>query len=178
MKRILVLVLCCTAANGLFADSKGDAIVKASLDKKTPIDMVATATMTITDRSGIVKIRKLKEVSKETAEGTKVFIEIIEPADVNGTKFLTVSRKGAATDQRIYLPALKKVRKISSSGKSGEFLGSDLTYFDMEKHYFEDGIYTLLAEDETLDGPQFAGLKLAKISSTFKDPNAPYHYGR
>jgi hypothetical protein len=138
MKRIhrialVGLLACGLAAAGLFADGRADELVRANLDRKIPGDMTGTSTMTITDRSGVIKIRKLKEVSKETAEGTKAYIEFVEPADVSGTKFLTVSKKGAETDQRLYLPALKKVRKISSSSKDAEFLGSDLCYFDMEK---------------------------------------------
>jgi hypothetical protein len=157
---------------GAYADPKADEIVKLALDRKSPQDMTSVSTMTITDRTGVVKVRKLKSVSKETAEGTKSYTEFIEPADVVGTKFLTVSKKGSETDQRIYLPALKKVRRISSSSKDGEFMGSDLNYFDMEKRYFEDGTYTLLAEDETLDA--VPGVKLAKINTVYKDPNAPY----
>lgn len=163
-----------SATAGLFADTRADEIIKATLDRKTPGDTIATSTMTITDRTGVVKIRKLKEVSKETSEGTKAYVEFVEPADVNGTKFLTVSKKGAETDQRLYLPALKKIRKISSSSKDAEFLGSDLCYFDMEKRYFEDGVYTLPAEGETLPESAFAGMKFAKIGTTFKASNAPY----
>lgn len=157
---------------GVFADPQADQIVRLALERKTPQDMTSVSTMTITDRTGVVKVRKLKSVSKETPEGTKAYTEFLEPADVVGTKFLTLSKKGAEDDQRIYLPALKKVRRISSSSKDGEFMGSDLNYFDMEKRYFEDGTYTLLGTDETLDA--VPGVKLAKITTVYKDPNAPY----
>lgn len=168
----LVALVGLLAAAPAFADAKADEIVKIGLERKTPQDMTAVNTMTVTDRTGAVKVRKMKVVSKETAEGSKGFTEFVEPADVSGTKFLTVSKKGAASDQRIYLPALKKVRKISSGSKDGEFMGSDLNYFDMEKRYFEDGSYTLLSEGESLDNAP--GLKLAKIQTVFKDANAPY----
>jgi hypothetical protein len=175
MKRLSTLILCCLTAAGLFADARGDEIAKAYLEKKTPQDSTAVATMTITDRSGVIKTRKLKMISKEIADGsTKAYVEFVEPADVNGTKFLTVSRQGAETDQRLYLPALKKIRKISSSSKDGEFVGSDLFYFDMEKRYFEEGNYTFIADNETLPEAAFAGMKFSKISVTFKNPNAPY----
>lgn len=175
-QRLLALSLAALglSGTGLYADAKADAIIRASLDRKVPRDTTAVATMNIVDRTGVTKVRKLKEVNKETPEGTKAFVEFIEPADVNGTKFLTVSKAGAETDQRIYLPALKKVRKISASGKDADFLGSDLNYFDMEKRYFQDGTYTLLADNETLPEPQFAGMKFAKIATVFKAANAPY----
>jgi hypothetical protein len=156
------------------ADPKADAIVQKALNQKSPQDQRGTSTMTITDRTGVAKVRKMRQVSKETPEGTKAFAEFLEPADVNGTKFLTVSKPGAETDQRIYLPALKKVRKISSSSKDSEFLGSDLTYFDMEKRSFDDGTYTLLAEGETLDLPAAAGKTLSKVQTVFTLSGAPY----
>jgi len=175
MKRLTSFALYCLLAAGLFADARGDEIAKAYLEKKTPQDSFAVATMTITDRSGVVKTRKLKMVSKDISDGsTKAYVEFVEPADVNGTKFLTVSRQGAETDQRLYLPALKKIRKISSSSKDGEFVGSDLFYFDMEKRYFEDGNYTFVADNETLPDAAFSGMKFSKIAVTFKNPNAPY----
>jgi hypothetical protein len=179
MKRFLLLTVVGllafgSAGVGLFADARADEIIKATLARKAPADTASTSTMTITDRSGVIKVRKLKMVSKETAEGTRGYVEFVEPADVNGTKFLTVSKKGAETDQRLYLPALKKIRKISSSSKDAEFLGSDLSYFDMEKRYFEDGTYTFLSDGETLPEPAFSGMKFAKISTTFKASNAPY----
>ena len=163
-----------STATGLFAETRADEIVRATLNRKTPGDTIATSIMTITDRTGVAKIRKLKTVSKETAAGTRAYIEFVEPADVNGTKFLTVSKQGAETDQRLYLPALKKIRKISSSSKDAEFLGSDLCYFDMEKRYFEDGTYTLLSDSETLPEPAFSGMTFARISTTYKAANAPY----
>jgi len=175
MKRLALFALYSIIAAGLFADARGDEIAKAYLERKTPNDSTAVATMTITDRSGVVKNRKLKMVSKDISDGsTKAYVEFIEPADVNGTKFLTVSRQGAETDQRLYLPALKKIRKISSSSKDGEFMGSDLFFFDMEKRYFDDGKYTFMADNETLPEPAFAGMKFSKISVTFNNPNAPY----
>jgi hypothetical protein len=173
MKNLLILALA-LVATGLFADPQADSLMKKSLGLPSPQDLTATSTMTITDRNGVVKVRKMAEVSKETAEGTKSFSEFLEPADVNGTKFLTVSKKGSDTDQRIYLPALKKVRKISSSGKDGDFMGSDLNYFDMEKHEFEDAAYTLASAEETLDLPAAQGLKLAKVVSTPTEKGAPY----
>jgi len=174
MKRLILLALCGALAGALFADAKGDEIAKAYIEKKTPNDSSAVATMTITDRNGVIKTRKLKMVSKETPEGTKTFMEFVEPADVSGTKFLTVSKQGAETDQRLYLPALKKIRKISSSSKDGEFVGSDMFYFDMEKRYFEDGEYTFLGNTETLPEAGLAGKTFSKLSITFKNPNAPY----
>ena len=159
-------------AGALMADPKADQLARLALERKTPVDMVSVSTMVISDQSGVSKVRKMKAVTKETTEGTKSYTEFVEPADVNGTKFVSVSKKGSETDQRMYLPALKKVRKISSSAKDGEFMGSDLNYFDMEKRYFEDATYSLLSEDESLDA--VPGIKLSKLVSTYAVKGAPY----
>jgi hypothetical protein len=172
MKTLWMAALGFLVAGAVSADAKADQLARVSLERKTPTDMVSVSTMTITDRSGVSKVRKMKAVTKETTEGTKSYTEFVEPADVFGTKFVSVSKKGAETDQRMYLPALKKVRKISSSAKDGEFMGSDLNYFDMEKRSFEDATYTLLSEDETLDA--VPGVKLSKLVSTYTVAGAPY----
>jgi hypothetical protein len=174
MKRLIVVCLSVFVAMGAFADARGDEIARKYFDQKTPRDTTAVASMTIRDQAGVVKTRKLKMVMKETPEGRKTFVEFVEPADVSGTKFLTVSRKGAETDQRLYLPALKKIRKISSSSKDGEFVGSDLFYFDMEERFFEDASYSFLGENETLTEPALAGMKFWKISMELVNSNAPY----
>ncbi len=174
MKRIALVCLACFLTANVFADAKGDDIARKYFDQKTPKDTTSVATMIIKDRAGITKTRKLKMVMKDSPEGNKTFVEFIEPADVNGTKFLTITHRGAENDQRLYLPALKKIRKISSSSKDGEFVGSDLFYFDMEERFFEDGTYTFLGENETLSEPAMAGMKFWKISISFVSPNAPY----
>ncbi len=174
MKRIGLLCLMGFLATNVFADAKGDEIAHKYFDQKTPKDTTSVVTMEIKDRAGVIKTRKLKMVMKDSPEGKKSFVEFVEPADVNGTKFLTITHRGAEDDQRLYLPALKKIRKISSSSKDGEFVGSDLFYFDMEQRFFEDGTYTFLGENETLSEPALAEMKFWKISMNFISPNAPY----
>ena len=97
-----------------------------------------------------------------------------EPADVNGTKFLTLGHRGEDSDQRLYLPALKKVRKISASGKDGEFVNSDLWFYDLEERYFEDNTYTYLSENETIADKAFAGMKFNKIEMKSVKSTSPY----
>jgi len=69
---------------------------------------------------------------------------------------------------------MKKVRKISSSSKDGEFVGSDFYYFDMQKHYLNEAEYTFIADGETLPGDAFVGMRFSKISVVFTDKTVPY----
>lgn len=179
MKKTMALLMSAsvalTAALGLFADEKGDQIAAKHYALKKSDDSTGTALMTIIDKSGSKKIRKLEMFTKETAaDGTESFVRFIEPADVNGTKFLTIPHKGGDSEQRLYLPALKKVRKIASSDKSGEFVQSDLFYYDMESRELADQTYTFLSENETINDPAFAGKKFYKIEMKAKSSNSPY----
>jgi len=174
MRRFVVVTLLGFFATALFADTQGDEIAHKFYDQKTPIDTTSSVTMLIQDHNGNVKTRKLMMYMKDTPEGKKSLAIFIAPADVNGTKFLTVSHRGHDSDQWLYLPALKKVRRISSSSKDGEFLGSDLFYFDMEQRFFEDATYTFLGENLTLADPALAGMKFWEIAMNFKDPHSPY----
>ena len=161
-------------ASTAFADTKGDEIAKKHFDLKKSSDTTATATMVLIDKSGSKKSRKLEMFTKDTGQGKNSFITFLEPADVAGTKFLTIAHKGSASEQRLYLPALKKTRKISSSSKNGEFVNSDFYYYDMEDRGFADGSYTFVAENEVLADKAFAGMKFYKIEMKPVEKDAPY----
>jgi len=161
-------------ASGIFADAKGDEIAKKHYDLKKSQDTKATATMILKDKSGSKKTRKLEMFTQEGKDGKNSFVNFLEPADVSGTKFLTLAHKGSDSDQRLYLPGLKKTRKISSSSKDGEFVNSDFYYYDMEERYFEDYTYTFLSENETIADPAFAGKKFFKVEMKPVNKEAPY----
>ena len=84
-------------------------------------------------------------------DGDKSMIIFEDPADVKGTALLTFSHKTGDDDQWLYLPALKRVKRISSSNKSGPFMGSEFAYEDLSSQEVEKYTYSYL-RDETLDG--------------------------
>jgi hypothetical protein len=174
MKREIIAGLCVALAVGAFADPQGDEVAKAYFGLSKAADTKANATMTLIDRAGGKKIRKLEINYRETAEGKDAYLVFSEPADVAGTKFLTISHKGADAEQRLYLPALKKTRKISSSGKDGAFVNSDFYFYDLEDRNFDDNSYTFLAADQAIADKAFEGMKFSKIEMKPKDASAPY----
>jgi hypothetical protein len=157
-----------------FADDKGDAIAQAYYGLAKASDTKADATMTLIDKSGAKKIRKLQINYRETSEGKDAYLVFAEPADVAGTKFLTLAHKNAEGEQRLYLPALKKTRKISSASKDGAFVNSDFSFYDLEDRKFSDNAYTFLAGGATIDDKAFDGMKFDKVEMRPADPNAPY----
>jgi len=156
------------------ADAKGDEIAAKYFGHTKAADTQANAVMTLIDKSGNKKVRELDMFTKDSAAGMFSFIEFKKPADVAGTKFLITPAKSGDSEQRLYLPALKKTRKIASSDKSGEFVNSDLYYYDMEDRKLEDSTYTFLAENETLTDKAFAGLKFYKLEVKAKATDSPY----
>ncbi len=152
----------------LFADKKSDEIARKYYDLKKSDDSYSIGLMVIINKRGEKKTRKIEMYSKETKEGTNSFVKFLEPADVKGTKFLTIGHKKGDDEQRLYLPALGKVRRISSSKKDGTFMGSDLNYFDMENHVFEDFTYKYI-KDKT-----YKDMDCYVIEASPLDKNAPY----
>lgn len=106
-------------------------------------DSQATMTMTLTNKNGDQSERELRLKSLEvTGDGDKGLTIFDKPRDVQGTAFLSFTHATVPDEQWLYLPALKRVKRISSSNKSGPFMGSeyafeDLTSFEVEKYDYE-----------------------------------------
>ncbi|HOV14620.1 MAG TPA: outer membrane lipoprotein-sorting protein [Spirochaetota bacterium] len=167
MKKIVLFALTMILTLSLFADEKGDEVAKKNKGLKKSTDSYSEADMVLIDKKGDQKKRKIIMYSKEGKEGRNSFTEFLEPADVKGTKFLTIARKGD-DEQRLWLPALKKTRLISSTSKDGKFMGSDLSYYDMEDRDFEDFNYKFIKDDK------FQNKECFVLETTPKDKNAPY----
>lgn len=168
MKKTLLLLVFSIFTIGLFADAKGDEIARKMDEVAEPNDRYSISSMILIDKNNNRKVRKLENYSKKTSKGTNSFIEFLEPADVKGSRFLTIGYDDGDDDQRLYLPALGKVRKISSSKKGGSFMGSDLNYYDMEDRNFNDATYKYLRDEE------YNGVDCFVIESYPTDEDAPY----
>ena len=109
--------------------------------------------MILIDKRGNERIRKIKSFTKYKGEDRHRIMFFLHPADVKGTGFLTYDYDDPKIDddQWLYLPALRKSKRIASSDKDGSFMGSDLTYADMTSRNLEDYEYKLLKED-SVDG--------------------------
>jgi outer membrane lipoprotein-sorting protein len=157
-----------------FADPAGEQIARAYYDLKAATDTSARITMVLIDPAGGRKTRTLQMFTKSLSGLAASFIEFLSPADVAGTRFLSVTRAGGESDQRLWLPALKRTRRIAATATDGDFVGSDLSYYDMESHRFEECSYRLLSSGETIADAAFAGMTFSKVEMTPKDSSAPY----
>lgn len=108
------------------------------------------STMTIIDGRGRERVRELASVSKLYDGGAteKRLIRFLAPADVKGTGLLTFDYEDKDDDMWLFMPALRKTRRIVSSEKAKNFMGSEFTYADMTPPILEDFTYSVLAEKE------------------------------
>jgi hypothetical protein len=109
---------------------------------------VSNMKMILIDKNGSKRVRDMKSFSKEIGDVSKSMIFFTAPSDVNNTAFLTYdySDENKDDDQWLYLPALKKTKRIPSSDKSSSFMGSDFTYSDMTDPDLDDYNYKLVKQ--------------------------------
>lgn len=109
--------------------------------------------MILIDKRGKRRIRELRSFTKDRGEDTLTMMFFLSPPDVKDTGFLTFDYHEADRDddQWLYLPALKKTKRIAASNKSGSFMGSDFSYADMTDRPLEKYDYSLVTETE-IDG--------------------------
>jgi Outer membrane lipoprotein-sorting protein len=108
--------------------------------------------MVLRNRHGQESVRQLDVSFLEVPQdGDKTFGYFHDPADVKGTALLTYSHKAEVDDQWLYLPALKRVKRIASADKSGAFMGSEFAYEDLSSQEVEKYTYKYV-KDEAVDG--------------------------
>ena len=115
-------------------------------------DQRANLIMTLRNRQGQESRRELRISTLEVdGDGDKSLTVFNSPRDVKGAAFLSFTHATKPDDQWLYLPALKRVKRISSRNKSGSFMGSEFAYEDLSSQEIERYRYKWL-RDETLDG--------------------------
>ncbi len=124
--------------------------VDARDDGKT---MVSESKMVLTNRQGRTRERQTKMIRKDFGQDEKSLFVFLQPADVAGTAFLNWSYDDATKDDDkwLYMPALRKVRRIASSSTSDYFMGTDFTYDDMGQREPEEDTHKLLQEEKFAD---------------------------
>lgn len=135
------------------AEEKGLAIAKEAEQRNTGWDnSKAKMVMTLISKSGDTSSRQIRVQSLEVEnDGDKSLTIFDEPKDVEGTAFLSFSHAQRPDEQWLYLPALKRVKRISSSNKSGPFMGSEFSFEDLSSFELEKYNYKYLRDDE-IDG--------------------------
>jgi len=150
---ILPLLLSPLNAFAETAEEKGLAIIEEA-DRRDAgwVDATASLEMTLRNAQGQESVRALRIKSLEVeGDGDKSLSVFDAPKDIKGTALLSYTHALTPDDQWLYLPALKRVKRIASANKSGPFVGSEFAYEDLTSQEVEKYTYKWL-RDEALEG--------------------------
>ncbi len=114
-------------------------------------------TMTLADRLGRETVRELQIDTLEKkgeGNGDRAMTRFFSPPDVEGTALLSHAHILESDDQWLYLPALRRVKRISSSNKSGPFVGSEFAFEDLTANELGKYAYTYLGTETLDDGTE------------------------
>ena len=141
----------------LSAEERGLAIaVEADRRDQGFGDQVADLMMILRNRHGQESRRELRIKTLEVdGDGDKSLAVFDRPRDVQGTVLLTYSHPLGSDDQWLYLPALRRVKRIASNNKSGPFMGSEFAFEDLASQEVEKYTYRFLREEELGGHPTF-----------------------
>jgi len=111
---------------------------------------ISETEMILIDKKGKKRLRNLKTYGRKKNKYSQSLMIFIYPADVRNTGFLTYdyNESGKEDEQWLYLPALRRTKRIASGDKSGSFMGSDLNYSDMTSPDLDLYDFTLMKETE------------------------------
>jgi len=135
----------------------GTQIMQKVEDQQSFASQLSKTKMTLIDKRGKTRERELVRYSKDYsgAQGidAKTLILFEYPADIRGTGLLLWSYQDVEKDDDrwLYLPALKRIRRIVGESKNDYFMGTDFTYDDMGDRKVEEDTHTLLGQEE-IDG--------------------------
>ena len=146
---LLGLLLAPLALGAQTPEDRGLAIaVEADRRDKGFGDFKAALKMVLRNKHGQQTERSMRvRTLEQTDDGDKSLIIFDNPGDVKGTAFLSFTHKQGTDDQWLYLPALKRVKRIASSNKSGPFVGSEFAFEDLSSQEVEKYSYKFLREE-------------------------------
>ena len=146
----------------------GLSIAKKTYAKNEGVSLKRKLTMELKDKRGKVRIRETTSLRRYFNKERRLAIFYLTPTSVKGTAFLTFDYPEASKDddQWLYLPALRKTRRISASNRGDYFLGTDLTYEDIK-------LETRISKEDynykTINTEEIEGHKCYVVEGTPKD---------
>ena len=156
VSNIISISIFATLFSGVFVLPKkvlaltGREIMEKVNARETGDRSITEMEMILIDKKGNKRVRKLKTFGLEKGKDSLSLMFFLSPADVRNTGFLTFDydESGKDDDQWLFLPALRKTKRIAAGDKSGSFMGSDLNYSDMTSPDLNLYEYTLMKETE------------------------------
>ena len=151
---VAALALACFSSPGVLAreetpEDRGLRIAQEASARNDGFeDFTAGLTMVLRDKHGRESIRQMRfKVLEVPGDGDKSLFVFDQPRDVQGTALLTHAHVNIPDDQWLYLPALKRVKRINASKRAGSFMGSEFSYEDMSSPEVEEHTYRYLHDE-------------------------------
>ncbi len=146
---LLIIFLNVSAFSDTDLEKKGTEIaIEADKRDRGFVDNYVELEMILKNKHNQKTTRYMRNTSREQLnDGDKTLIIFDNPRDVKGTAFLSHTHKTGPDDQWLFLPALKRVKRISSNNKSGPFMGSEFAYEDIASQEIEKYTYKYISSD-------------------------------
>jgi hypothetical protein len=125
----------------------------------------ARVRMVLTDSTGKARERAMEVTGRKKDGRYQSLVRVLNPADVAGMAFLVLERGNEESEQYIYLPGLKRTRRIAGRERDGSFMGSDFTYADMQGVDSKQAKHARLADEKV-------GSELCYLIESTLDPIA------
>ena len=133
----------------LIFSQTGKEIAEMMDSRRVPLDVSNIISMTLTNSKGKKRINKM--ISKSMDKNKKQIMWFLEPKGDKGVAFLKIELKDQPDRMKMWLPAFKKVRRISSKKRGDSFMGSDLSYEDLSSRNIKNNNYKKLPDDQIND---------------------------
>jgi hypothetical protein len=113
-------------------------ILAAAFANRYDLDFTASIELVMRDASGAERRRRFRAVTKVIGQRLHSIGRLVWPADLRGMTILTIEASGRGHDAFLYLPSLARVRRITLAQRGDSFLGSDVTFEDLERRRLEE----------------------------------------
>lgn len=149
----VLLGLLALSAPAAQAADDGATIMRRVLTRSSWKDMQGKAILSMVDRSGDARPdREIRLWSRKTEAGETHMIMLFDaPADYRGSGFLVIEHEGRDDDRWLYSKGMRRLTRIQASGRGGNFMSSDFTYYDIGRPKLADWTFERLA-DAKVDG--------------------------
>ncbi len=176
MKKLLTFIAFITLSLSAFTQElTGYEIARRADAVEEGKTSAATATMTLVNKKGAKRIRQVTMKTKDYGDNKKTLIVFTQPKDVSGVSYLMYEYPDDSagnkkdSDNWLYMPAMKKVRRISGSTRQDDFMGTDFTYEDMGERGLSKDTFNLLGS-EKINGNDCWKVECVAKNSSEKNP--------
>ena len=169
MRGVCLGVLLVAGAVGAAADEAAVDILRKVDGRDRGEDLVATLELVLTDRAGDKRLRTGKIYRRSEANGrSKQITAFLSPSNIRNTAFLTIDNDGDDDFMWLYLPALRKTKRVPPANRGSNFVGTDFSNEDVKIGFEYEDYDAEILERSTVDGVEVATLRVDPRTDTLK----------